>query len=254
MICNKPTEITSRLTLTLAISPLFMLLCLTACKKQAEAGTNLKPTATGATLTEVSGGKQIGAAGALLKDSVVLQVNDDQGSPLAGALVQLHGPAAVTFNPVEALTDTSGQITSAVTLGTDAGRFSIQAITPGKAHPISISITQTALDYQQRLGATLADNYCVRCHDPESSAERVSNYDNLAVKPHLLSDGATLNKMSDADLTAILEHGGPGLNRSALMPAYGNTLSASDIKALIAYMRAISDPPFQPSGIVYAHR
>jgi mono/diheme cytochrome c family protein len=111
---------------------------------------------------------------------------------------------------------------------------------------------ETALDYQQRVGAILVDKYCSRCHDPESSPARVSNYDNLEVKPHPFTDGATLNKISDADLISLVLHGGPALNRSALMPPYGNTLSAADVKALIAYMRAVADPPYEPAGTVYA--
>ena len=113
---------------------------------------------------------------------------------------------------------------------------------------------ETALGYQERVGAILVDKYCSRCHDSESSPERVSNYDNLEVKPHLFTDGNTLNKMSDADLTSIILHGGPALNRSALMPSYGNTLSPSDVKALIAYTRAVSDPPYQPPGTVYERK
>ena len=88
--------------------------------------------------------------------------------------------------------------------------------------------------------------------DEESTAERVSNMDNLAVKPHPFTDGDTLNKMSDADLVAIISHGGPALNKSAQMPAWGNTLSKSDIQALISYVRAISDPPSRGAGPVYA--
>jgi len=51
--------------------------------------------------------------------------------------------------------------------------------------------------------------------------------------------------------TAIISHGGPALNKSALMPAWGNTLSKSDIQALMSYLRAISDPPHRGAGPVY---
>ena len=40
--------------------------------------------------------------------------------------------------------------------------------------------------------------------------------------------------MSDADLLAIISHGGPWLNRSPLLAPYGSTLSKSEIQALIA--------------------
>jgi mono/diheme cytochrome c family protein len=127
-------------------------------------------------------------------------------------------------------------------------------MTPGKSKPVTLDIVETALDYQQRVGSILADKHCSRCHDPESSPERVSNFENLAVKPHPFTEGNTLNKMSDADLTSIVMHGGPALSRSALMPPYGNTLSAADVRALIAYIRAVADPPYEPAGTVYSRK
>lgn len=205
-------------------------------------------------MVESSGGHQVGVTGTALKDPLVVQVNDDQGTAVPGALVEFHGPAGVNFDPAAALTDSSGQATTSVTLGGVAGRYHLSALTSGKSKAVSLDIVETALDYQQRLGSTLADQYCNRCHDAESSAQRVSNFDNLEVKPHVFADGSTLNKMSDADLTSIILHGGPALNRSALMPPYGNTLSASDVRALIAYTRAVADPPYEPAGTVYARK
>jgi len=74
------------------------------------------------------------------------------------------------------------------------------------------------------------------------------------VKPHPFSEGDTLNKLSDAELIAIITNGGPALQKSALMPAWGNTLSKSDIQALIAYIRAVSDPASWDSGPLYSER
>lgn len=95
------------------------------------------------------------------------------------------------------------------------------------------------------MGAQLNAQYCVRCHDPESTAARVSNMDYLAVKPHPFTEGDTLNKMSDADQVAIISHGGAALNKSPLMPAWGYTLSKSDFAALVSYIRALADPPYE---------
>jgi mono/diheme cytochrome c family protein len=233
---------------------LLSLALLAGCKHSSPANSGLKPTAQGTALVESSGGHQLGVTGTALKDPLVVQVNDDQGAAVPGAQVEFHGPAGISFDPAAVLTDSSGQATTSVTFGAIAGRYQLSAVTPGKAKPVSLDIVETALDYQQRVGAMLSDKYCSRCHDSESSPQRVSNYDNLEVKPHAFADGNTLNKMSDADLTSIVLHGGPALNRSALMPPYGNTLSATDIKALIAYVRAVSDPPYQPAGTVYARK
>jgi cytochrome c oxidase cbb3-type subunit 3 len=131
-----------------------------------------------------------------------------------------------------------------------AGRYQLTASTWDKSHKnVELKVEEIALGYQQTLGRRLNDQYCERCHNPESTVERVSNYDNLEVKPHPFTEGDTLNKISDADLAAIITHGGAALNKSALMPAWGNTLSKSDIQALISYIRAISDPPSRSAGL-----
>jgi len=224
------------------------------CRHKAQQAATLKPTAAGTALVESSGGHQLGATGTALKDPLVVQVNDDQGTAVAGALVEFHGQSGVNFEPAAMLTDSSGQATTAVTLGTVAGRYQLSAVTPGKSKTVRLETVETALDYQQRLGSILNAKYCSRCHDPESSPEQVSNFDNLEVKPHAFAEGATLNKMSDADLTAIIQHGGPALNRSAPMPPYGNTLTPADVRALISYLRAVADPPYRPPGTVYARK
>jgi mono/diheme cytochrome c family protein len=224
------------------------------CKYQAAAPPAPRATASGTAIVESSGGRQIGITGMVLKDPLVVQVNDEKGTAVAGALVEFQGWSGVHFEPAALLTDSSGQATTAVTLGTIAGRYRLSAVTPGKSQPVTVQIVETALGYQQQLGFLLAEKYCNSCHDPESSPERVSNYDNLQVKPHPFTEGDTLNKMSDTDLTAIIQHGGPALNRSALMPPYGDTLSPADVRALIAYMRMVSDPPYHPAGIVYARK
>jgi hypothetical protein len=227
---------------------------LAGCKHPAPPAAALKATATGSAIVESSGGHQFGATGTLLKDPLVVQVNDDQGTAVPGALVEFHGSGGVSFQPATMLTDSSGQATTAVTLGSTAGRYRFSATTPGKSKPATLDIVETSLGYQQRVGSILADKHCSRCHDPESSPERVSNFENLEVKPHPFTEGNTLNKMSDADLTSIILHGGPALNRSALMPPYGNTLSEADEKALIAYIRAVADPLYVPAGTVYARK
>ena len=58
--------------------------------------------------------------------------------------------------------------------------------------------------------------------------------------------------MTDDDLAAIISHGGPALSRSPEMPAFGYTLSKSELEALIAYIRAVADPPYHSAGVVYA--
>ncbi len=231
------------------------LIFLAACSRKPGPASALKPTAFGAALVESSGGKQIGATGMVLAQPLVVQVNDEQGTAVTGALVEFSGPADVSFDPASGLTDSSGQVPTNVALGGMAGRYQLTAHTSTKARkPVELKIEEIALGYQQQVGSRLDDKYCSRCHNPESTAERVSNFDNLEVKPHPFTEGDTLNKMSDADLTVIISHGGPALNKSPLMPPYGYTLNKTEMEALIAYIRLISDPPYHASGTVYAQK
>ena len=239
--------------LALMISVLAMSVA-TSCSRKAESAPPPKATAFGAAIVESSGGKQIAQTGGLLPQPVVVQVNDEQGTAVAGALVEFAAAAGVTFDPPTGLTDSSGQVTTNVSLGGMAGRYQLTTFTFDKSHKkVELKLDEIALGYEQTLGRHLNDQYCERCHNPESTAQRVSNYDNLEVKPHPFTEGDTLNKMSDADLAAIISHGGPALGKSALMPAWGNTLSKSEIQALISYIRAIADPPSRSAGPVFAY-
>jgi len=225
----------------------------TSCSHKQESAALPKPTAYGSAIVESSGGKQIAQTGSLLPQPLVVQVNDEQGNAVTGALVEFTAALGVTFDPASGLTDSSGQVTTNISLGGMAGRYQILASTFDKSHKkVELKIEEIALGYQQTLGRHLNDQYCERCHNPESTVERVSNYDNLEVKPHPFTEGDALNKMSDADLAAIITHGGPALNKSALMPVWGNTLSKPDIEALISYIRAVSDPPSRGAGPVFA--
>src|SRR5271157_1432384 len=225
------------------------------CSHKSKQPTPLKATATGAAIVESSGGKQIGYIGMPLDQPVVMQVNDASGSAVTGAAVYFRGSSGVVFTPAAALTDSSGQVTTNVSLGQQAGRYKLIASTKdASGKSVELAIEEIALGYQQTLGAQLNAQYCIRCHDPESSSLRVSNMDNLSVKPHAFTEGDTLNKMSDSDLIAIISHGGPALNKSAEMPPWGYTLSKSDIAALVSYIRAVADPPYEAGGLVYAQK
>lgn len=233
-----------RLTLLLLVS-----LLLAGCRHSSPQLP--KPVAYGTQIVEVGGGKQIAQVGSPLPQPLVLQVNGADGNPVTGALVVLHGDG-VQFTPTQALTDSSGQVTVAAQLGYNPGDYQVTAETPKSGGgSATLTLREIALGYEQTVGKTMNDKYCIRCHDPESTPERVSNLDNLSPAPHQFTDGATLNRMSDADLTNMIAHGGPALGKSPQMPAYGATLKPAEIKAMLSYIRTIADPPYQTPGVKY---
>ena len=208
-------------------------------------------TAQGTQIVEVSGGKQVALSGSELPQPVVVQVNGADGNPVTGALVSFKGEG-LNFNPAQALSDSSGQVTTAVQVGFAAGDYQVTAETPRQGgRSANLNLRETALGYEETLGKAVNDKYCIRCHDSESTPERVSNFDNLSPAPHQFSDGATYNGFQDADLVNITTRGGPALGKSAQMPAFGTTLKPAEIKAVIAYIRAIADPPYQTPGVKY---
>ena len=243
------------MTRHLSVVGLLVLAGLAGCSRRTPSTPALRATAAGSALVLSSGDKQLGTAGSPLPQPLVVQVNDDQGNGVPGALVRFSAPAGVSFEPAAALTDSNGQATTNVMLADSSGRYDVVASSADKkGKQLVLQVSELAAGYQQLLGYELQRQYCSRCHNPDSTPEQVSNYDNLAVKPHAFAEGDTFNKLSDSDLNAIVSHGGPALNLSALMPAYGSTLSETDIRAVIAYVRLVSDPPYQAPGLVYAKR
>ncbi len=225
---------------------------LAGCGRKGPTAAKAEPKTFGAALVEVSGGKQVAVTGAALEQPLVVQVNDGQGSAVAGAKVSFHAGGGASVDPAEGLTGTDGQLSVNVALGGVSGRYQIVATTRDKAgKAIELRSEEIALGYQQNLGRQLNERYCSRCHDPESTAERVSNHDNLKAPPHAFTDGAFLNNMSDTELVNIVAHGGPAYNKSAEMPLYGGTLQKSEIDALVAFIRAVADPPYRTKGLVY---
>jgi mono/diheme cytochrome c family protein len=100
------------------------------------------------------------------------------------------------------------------------------------------------LSYQQAQGKRIFYQHCVWCH-ADATPAGPSNRSNLTPVPPLLSDGATLNAESDEYMRNVVTLGGVAMGKSAMMPPYGRMLSAEEIRSVIAFTRAIAEPPYQ---------
>jgi cytochrome c oxidase cbb3-type subunit III len=101
------------------------------------------------------------------------------------------------------------------------------------------------LNYQQAQGKRLSYSNCVWCH-ADATPAGPSNRNNVTPTPSLMNDGATLNSLSDEYLENMITLGGAAVGKSAMMPPWGRTLTQEEIRAIIAFTRAIAQPPYQP--------
>jgi len=112
------------------------------------------------------------------------------------------------------------------------------------------------LNYAQAQGKRIFYAQCVWCH-ADSTPAGPSNRSNLNPVPALMNDGTVLNSESDDYLQNIITLGGSAVSKSAMMPPYGQTLTQEEIRDVIAYTRAMAQPPYQPparAGSKYTSR
>lgn len=103
------------------------------------------------------------------------------------------------------------------------------------------------LNYQQAQGKRVFNNNCVWCHADATQAGP-SNRSNLSPTPPLFTDGATFNSLSDDSMRNTITLGGSAMGKSAIMPPWGKTLTPEEIRAVLAYERAVAQPPYKASA------
>ncbi len=100
------------------------------------------------------------------------------------------------------------------------------------------------LDYQEAQGKRIFYEKCVWCH-ADTTPAGPSNRSNLNPQPPLINDGTVFNPLSDEFLQNVVTLGGGAMGKSAIMPPWGRTLNQDEIQAVVAYIRAVAQPPYQ---------
>lgn len=101
------------------------------------------------------------------------------------------------------------------------------------------------LGYLQAQGKRVFYQQCVWCH-ADATPAGPSNRSNLTPVPPILNDGTVLNSESDEFLRNVITLGGSAMGKSAMMPPYGKMLTAEEINSVIAFTRAVAQPPYKP--------
>ena len=94
-------------------------------------------------------------------------------------------------------------------------------------------------------GQYIFEHYCAVCHGKGGEGNGV-NAEYLDPPPANLTD-SEIASLSDAEIAEVIKKGGAGVELSATMPPWGNTLSEEEITSVTSYIRALQKGP-PPSG------
>lgn len=87
-------------------------------------------------------------------------------------------------------------------------------------------------------GKKLYGMYCVQCHGIEGDGQGV-NAASMSVQPRSHIEKEEMEQRVDEELFKVIEQGGAAINKSVLMPAWKDNLSATEIDALVGYLREL---------------
>lgn len=91
------------------------------------------------------------------------------------------------------------------------------------------------------IAASAADNYrtyCAQCHGLQGNGKGV-NIRDMSVQPRNHTDADSMSRRSDDDLFTADKKGGLAINKSVLMPPWGDTLSDPEIHDMVRYLRTL---------------
>jgi cytochrome c oxidase cbb3-type subunit 3 len=116
-------------------------------------------------------------------------------------------------------------------------------MTPNKfPAKLLLALVPLALASLPALGKeTAADNYktyCVQCHGMDGNGKGV-NIRDMSVQPRDHTDAKSMSARSDDTLFKVIKEGGPSIEKSVLMPPWGDTLSDDEIKDMVQHLRKL---------------
>lgn len=87
--------------------------------------------------------------------------------------------------------------------------------------------------------------YCASCHGAGGAGDGPVAA-GLDPKPAKHDDGSYMNPLTDEYLAKVIKEGGVAVDKSPLMAPWGGTLNDEQVADVIAFIRSLADPPYQP--------
>lgn len=98
------------------------------------------------------------------------------------------------------------------------------------AIPLSAVAKESAKDHYR--------TYCVQCHGMAGNGKGV-NIRDMSVQPRDHTDAKAMSTRSDDTLFKVIKEGGLSIDKSVLMPPWGDTLSDDEIRDMAQYLRTL---------------
>ena len=114
----------------------------------------------------------------------------------------------------------------------------------GSVFLASISASSPIWAQNQAEGKKLYTAYCSSCHGDQGKGDGMAAR-SLPIKPKDHTDGATMNRLSDQNLTDTISKGGAAVGKSSFMPGWGGSLNEKQIRDIVAYIRTLAVPPYK---------
>jgi mono/diheme cytochrome c family protein len=95
-------------------------------------------------------------------------------------------------------------------------------------------------------GKQIYATHCATCHGETGKGDGASAA-GLATKPWNLTDGRLMNHLPDEFHFEVISGGGPAHGLAPTMPPFNRTLSEAQIRQVIAFIRTLAEPPFDPA-------
>ena len=108
----------------------------------------------------------------------------------------------------------------------------------------ALAASESSRDVQA--GRALFASHCAPCHGDGGLGDGASAA-GFATKPANLADGRLMNGLPDEFLVSVVTHGGPAQGLAPTMPPFDRTLSADQIRQVVAFVRTLAQPPY-PGG------
>ncbi len=106
---------------------------------------------------------------------------------------------------------------------------------------MAVTVAAMTLAASAQSKEVAADNYktyCVQCHGMQGNGQGI-NVRDMSVQPRDHTDAKSMSTRTDADLFKVIKEGGLSIDKSVLMPPWGDTLSDDEIHDMVQYLRKL---------------